>query len=215
MKFLILVSFLAGLPAWSDCQLHRVLDLHPTQQQVGYREVQAKVDKIKAMSPKKLKNYLEKKAAPVVIGPNQKLFMYNRHHLGSALVVAGIENMCIEITEDLSKLGAAEFWKDLEKRNWVYLFDNQDQPISPDQLPADLSQLKDDPYRSLAWEVSNQGGYEDTEAPFSEFLWARFFRSRIDIGTSDADFDAAVKRGVQLAHSEDAKNLPGWTPKAL
>ena len=42
-----------------------------------------------------------------------------------------------------------------------------------------LTKLQNDPYRSLAGLVRMAGGYAKVEAPFSEFLWADFFRPRV------------------------------------
>jgi hypothetical protein len=197
--------------AFADCHKEAVLRLHPTQMDVGYREVAAKVDKIKGKSPKKLEEYLAKNPAPVVIGPDQQFYIYDHQHLAFALFQADVKEMCVEISADLSHLKPKDFWQELEKRNWVYLFDNQDQPVTPEQLPNDVTTLQDDPYRSLAWQVREQDGYKKTDTPFAEFQWAHFFRSRVAVRTTDADFAAAVARALDLAHSEDAKNLPGWT----
>jgi hypothetical protein len=211
MKWLL--CFLAmPVVAAAECHKELILSLHPTQMDVGYREVTEKLEKIQRKSAKKLEEYIEKNPAPVVVGPQQQLFIYDHQHFARALHDAGIEKMCIAVDADLSSLTTTDFWKELEKRNWVYLFDNQDQAVTPDQLPPNVTRLQDDPYRSLAWQVREQGGYEKTETPFAEFQWAHFFRTRVSVGTTDADFDTAVATALGFAHSKDAKNLPGWTP---
>ena len=66
-------------------------------------------------------------------------------------------------------------------------------------LPKDLQCLKDDPYRSLAGFVRVAGGYRKTPAPFAEFQWADFFRTRIGAKALRKRFDRSVAKGVRLA----------------
>ncbi len=79
---------------------------------------------------------------------------------------------------------------------------------TPGELPKTVAAMTDDPYRSLAWAVNSEGGYEDSDVPYADFYWADFFRERIDI----RDFKKATAEGVKLAHSPEAKGLPGYTP---
>jgi hypothetical protein len=71
-------------------------------------------------------------------------------------------------------------------------------------------QLKDDPFRSLAGELRRAGGFAKDTTPFSEFLWADFFRRKIKRKAVEADFAAAVEQALRLARSEEAEYLPGW-----
>ena len=75
-------------------------------------------------------------------------------------------------------------------------------------------QLLDDPYRSLAGYVRNAGGFDKTPTAFAEFLWADFFRTRVTIGPTRADFNNAVQRALPLAGSNEAAGLPGYHPAA-
>ena len=68
----------------------------------------------------------------------------------------------------------------MHEQNWVYLFDRAGGgPQQPATLPTHIKDLKFDPYRSLAWIVREHHGYVKNNAPFSEFKWANFFRTRI------------------------------------
>ena len=71
-------------------------------------------------------------------------------------------------------------------------------------------QLKDDPFRSLAGELRRAGGFAKDTTPFSEFLWADFFRRKIKRKAVEADFAAAMEQALRLARSEEAEYLPGW-----
>jgi len=57
------------------------------------------------------------------------------------------------------------------------------------------------------------GGYAKDEAAFSEFLWADFFRPKIDVRQIKERQAQAVQQGIKLAHSREARYLPGWICK--
>lgn len=80
-----------------------------------------------------------------------------------------------------------------------------------DAIPKHIEQLTDDPWRSLSGAVRRAGGYAKESAPFEEFLWADFFRRRIDPALLASDFDAALAAAVPLSHSAAAAHLPGWS----
>jgi len=56
------------------------------------------------------------------------------------------------------------------------------------------------------------GGWEKSPSSFAEFRWAEFFRSRIPIGNKPGDFDRAIEAALQISHSPEAKDLPGYVP---
>jgi hypothetical protein len=94
-------------------------------------------------------------------------------------------------------------------------FDPQGRRRDFADIPKTVLQLKDDPFRSLAGELRRAGGFAKDTTPFSEFLWADFFRRKIKRKTVEADFAAAIERALRLARSEEAEYLPGWCgPKA-
>jgi hypothetical protein len=47
-----------------------------------------------------------------------------------------------------------------------------------------------------------------------EFLWADFFRPQIAAGLIKKDTKRAVREGVRLAQSTNARYMPGWSGKA-
>ena len=77
-------------------------------------------------------------------------------------------------------------------------------------MPKTILDLTDDLFRSLAGALKRAGGYVKNKAPFSEFRWADFLRSRISRETVDFDFDRALLLALNLAWSHEAKALPGW-----
>jgi hypothetical protein len=125
------------------------------------------------------------------------------------------QNLPAQVKENFSKLGDNEFWKEMERRKWVHPFDeNGKGPLDVKLIPTAFDDLGNDPYRSLAWMVREQGGYEKRDdVPYADFSWAEFFRTRIKIEDTDTRFDGAVQRGIALAKSQEASKLPGWIRK--
>jgi hypothetical protein len=57
-----------------------------------------------------------------------------------------------------------------------------------------VTELIDDPFRSLAGELRRSGGFAKDTTPFSEFLWADFLRRRDKHETVEADFKHASRK---------------------
>ena len=79
-----------------------------------------------------------------------------------------------------------------------------------DDIPSSVSDLRDDPFRSLAGELRRAGGFSKETTPFSEFLWADFLRRRIERKAVVKDFAKAMEKALALAKSQEAHYLPGW-----
>jgi hypothetical protein len=119
--------------------------------------------------------------------------------------------MFVTITADLSNLSPNAFWQEMQSKGWDYLYKRGVGPLSPKELPATVSDMEDDPYRSLADAARDDGAYQKTTILYADFLWADFFRSRINLGTSDQDFAQAENEADGIAHTPAAENLPGYT----
>ena len=207
-------DFCSQKSAVNDDCIASISDLHPTQISVGMIEVKEKEKKIAKMSKSDIESFEEENPEPTVVGPKGKLYIIDHHHLGRALWDQHIESTHCKIMGNFSNLSDSDFWKKMNANKWVYTYDeNGKGPLPISSLPSTVADLKDDPYRSLAGAVRQNGGYNKTTAPFAEFLWANFFRTRIKVGHSDKDFDKAVDDATKLAHSKDAKNLPGYSSK--
>jgi hypothetical protein len=98
----------------------------------------------------------------------------------------------------------------MDNRNWVHPFDEEGNRRPVEDLPKSIKQMVDDPFRSLAGELRRAGGFAKDTTPFSEFLWADFFRRRIKRKLVEDDFARAVETALQLARSKEANYLPGW-----
>ena len=188
-----------------------VLDLKPTQFAVGMREVQRKKKHLAAMSSTELDRFLEERKIPAVFGPKKLVYLVDHHHLARACWEIQIRKLPIEIVSDLSADSFKDFWENMRKSKWTHLLDQLGGgPHDPLHLPENIRGLADDPYRSLSWAVRREGGYEKTAAPFAEFKWAEFFRSKMKIEPGDEGFKKAIKEAIQLCHDHECHKLPGF-----
>ena len=157
------------------------LSLKPTQFALGLLEVEFKVVEMKAMKAKKLEKLVRESPVPVVVSPWKELCITNRHHFLFACWHAGVRRVRVEVVKDYSrsKLTYHGFWKKLAREKRAYLHDQFGEgPRSPLYLPIDIRGMADDPYRSLAWMVRKEGGFENSDLTFAEFHWADFFRAK-------------------------------------
>ena len=194
-----------------------VLSLKPTQFAVGLLEVEYKVSEMKKLKPKKLKKLVEETPVPVVISPWKEVCVIDKHHYLFACWHAGISKVRIEVVKDYSKtkLSYHRFWQKMARDNYAYLYDQfGNGPQKALYLPMDVRGMADDPYRSLAWMVRKEGGYENSTATFAEFQWADLFRKKCLLDSHGrSGFHKAVIRGVKVARSAQAKGLPGYLDK--
>ncbi len=184
--------------------------LCPTQLTIGFLEVQAKKKRLRALSPKDQADFLAAHPMPVVFGPGKKMYITDHHHLARAALELKIQQACFEVDDDLSDLSQEKFWIQMAKESWVHPLDQNGVRHRYEAIPVSLDKLVDDVYRSVAGFVRDAGGYDKTRTAFAEFIWADFFRRNIAIEDVIADFDGAVKFGLQLARSPIAKRIPGY-----
>lgn len=189
--------------------------LHPTQLTYGAEEVKRRSDKIATMSFSKLQKYIAAHIVPVVIGPAGDVYITDHHHFAMAMAETFGQETIISawVVQNWSNQSPKDFWQWMDAQSYTYLFDENGQgPKGVEALPDSIFELKNDSYRSLAWAVSNAGGYDTTTVPHADFIWANFFRLNIDKDAIDNDFENAVANALPLAHSMDAQTLPGYIP---
>ncbi len=188
-----------------------ILSLRPTQMTVGMREVKEKRKRWREhKSKRKQAELLGKHMIPVVLGPDQKHYVVDHHHLARALHDEGVKDVLVTVIADLTMVDKDAFWSVLDHRRWAYPYDAKGERRHFRDIPKSITGLKDDPYRSLAGEIRRAGGYAKDTTPFSEFLWADLFRRRIARKNVDDDFASAVEKALAIAKSKDAIYLPGW-----
>jgi hypothetical protein len=107
-------------------------------------------------------------------------------------------------------LHAEDFWMAMDHYNWVHPYNAKGRRESFSAIPSSLSDLVDDPYRSLVDDVHQLGGFATTSMLYEEFLWADFFRQRLKLKKNAASWSDVVADALVLAKQPGAKALPGW-----
>lgn len=188
-----------------------ILSLRPTQMTVGIREVKEKRKRWREhKSARKRAELLGKHMIPVVLGPDQRYYVVDHHHLARALHDEGVKDILVTVIGNLSMVDRAAFWSVMDNKRWVYPYDSKGERRHFKDIPKSVADLKDDPFRSLAGELRRAGAFAKDTTPFSEFLWADFFRRRLPRKMVEDNFATAVEKGLALARDHDTIYLPGW-----
>jgi hypothetical protein len=187
-----------------------ILSLRPTQMTVGMREVKEKRKRWREQKKKKQAESLGKHMIPVIRGPDQRYYVVDHHHLARALHEEGVTDILVTMIGDLSMVEKDAFWGVMDNKRWVYPYDVKGDRRHFKDLPKSITELKDDPFRSLAGELRRVGGFAKDTTPFSEFLWADFLRRNISNKVVEENFAKAMEKSLALAKSPAAVYLPGW-----
>lgn len=185
-----------------------ISELRPTQITVGMHEVRAKRESWQARKDKS--EFLGRHMIPVILGPKERHYVIDQHHLARALHDEGQQHVLVSVVTDLRMLERDAFWVFLDNRGWCHPYDQKGVRRQFADIPKSVADLVDDPYRSLAGELRKAGGFAKDTTPFSEFLWADFLRRRIKKAAIKSDFNSALGEAMTLAKSPDAHFLPGW-----
>lgn len=223
---LLLISLLLSISSFAEsplCTMRsavgakcRVLieKLAPTQIAVGLTEALERRKEFQRLSKEQLEKLLAKEPLPVVVAPSGRFYILDGHHRVFALWGSEVKDVSAEIEGNYSFVGTKKFWSLMKLRGWIYPFDERGQgPLAPEALPLKVSELKDDPYRSLAGQVRKRGAYNKPTVLYGEFYWANFFRTRIKMWSSPQEYEQAILKGIELARSKEASKLPGWKGK--
>ena len=146
---------------------------------------------------------------PVVLGPKDRNYVIDHHHLARALHDEGVKEVAVTVIANLSRLAltrSGPCWT--TGRGCTFDAKGSAGPMAP--FPKSVTELVDDPFRSLAGELRRAGGFAKDTTPFSEFLWADFLRRRLKRKAVERDFGRAIDAALELARSKDADYLPGW-----
>jgi hypothetical protein len=187
-----------------------IADLRPTQITVGMREVEAKRKAWRDKAETKGGEFLGRHMVPVILGPSDRYYVIDHHHMTRALLEEGQTNVLVTVIANLSRLEKESFWFVMDCREWMHPFDAEGKRRDYTDLPKSIKDLVDDPFRSLAGELRRLGGFAKDTTPFSEFLWADFLRRRLKLKSVVADFSGALEKSLKLAKSDEADYLPGW-----
>jgi hypothetical protein len=186
-------------------------NLRPTQMTAGFREVEIKRRLWREADDEARTKLLRRHVVPAVVGPKGRLYIVDHHHFAKALLDEKASLVAVYLVADLATLGKEEFWTFLDNSDWCHAYDADGKRRALDDIPSRLSDLADDPFRSLVGELIRAGGCAKTNTPFFEFLWADFLRRRIKRTLVERDFGTALVKALDLAKGMDAKSLPGWS----
>lgn len=184
--------------------------LRPTQMTVGKAEVVAKRVQWERLGKKKRKQMLAEHWFPGVLGPKSQIFIVDHHHLGVALLEEGVKQVPVMIQRDFSWLEWPVFWRTMEFNRWAHPYDEHGERREYEAIPRRLGDMADDPYRTLAERVRMAGGYSKDATPYSEFLWADFYRRHMTLKGGRVT-SRQLQAALVLAHAHDTAYLPGWS----
>ena len=185
--------------------------LRPTQITAGYAEIAQKRSEWGGLTKKARRALLATHWFPAILGPRGRYHIVDHHHLGVALLQEGVERVSVMVLADLSYLAVETFWRVMEQRNWAHPFDQTGARRAYEAIPGRITQLVDDPYRSLAGFLRAAGGYAKDTSPFAEFLWADYLREHVTLAQIQKSMELALREALGLAKSPLARYLPGWS----
>jgi hypothetical protein len=205
------VPYSSSLPVGSRCVVD-ISTLHPTQFAIGYWEIDRRAEKVMTKNAKKMGKYLEEHVGKIVVGPSGEPYIFDRHHMAFLMFRTGKSPFIYATVEaNFASLPADSFWKEMVARQWAYLYDGRGKgPLDPRQLPRKISDLEDDPFRSLAWAVREQDGYHASREPFAEFRWANYFRAKFTNENVNSNMEQLIQDALKLCHLPSAAGLPGY-----
>jgi len=187
--------------------------IHPTQLPIGQIESKARTKDLLAMSKRKLEKYLHQSEliAPIVIDPNGVPWIIDHHHLGHSLLNSGLKKTLRSIVwANFSNLTAYRFKQEMLRRHWVYLYDQNGEPIEFEDLPTRFQDMKNDRYRSLVWSLRGLDVLRKVATPHSQFRVANFLRERVKMSPGKSGYLNALHESVPIVLSPEAKDLPGF-----
>lgn len=158
-----------------------IADLKPTQMCVGLAEVQHRRKDFATDSLKERRKYLKGKPVPLVHSPAAGFWMLDRHHrLRGLLEIDPSATAFGYVVLELQEVEADLVLQILQQKGWLYLYNGRGQgPQPPSTLPKNLTELEDDPYRSLVWKLKQEGIIEAAPLiPFHEFRWGAWLRRK-------------------------------------
>jgi hypothetical protein len=188
----------------------KIADLRPTQITVGMQEVREKQKRWHEKHGKDAAKFLGNHMIPVILGPKDRHYVIDHHHLARALHEEGVEDILTTVVDNLSALDKDAFWFNLDNRSWMHAYDDEGKRRDYMDIPKSIDAMIDDPFRSLAGGLRRVGGFAKDTTPFSEFLWADFLRRRIKRKFVEDDYEQAMEKALVLAKSMEANYLPGW-----
>jgi hypothetical protein len=198
----------------SELECVPLKELRPTQMTFGFQEVEAKRKSWAKLDAEKREKAIRQEFFPAVRGPGRKYFILDRHHAALALAKERAAQVQVGLVRDLSDLSERDFWIFLDHYSWMHCYDAKGKRRRLNEIPKRFEDMKDYPYRSLAGDLRDGGGFSKVDVPFLEFLWANYLRDHVPARLLGADSNKALKQAYEIARSKDCSFLPGWCGKS-
>ena len=187
-----------------------IADLRPTQLTLGLSEVTRRAAKIAKLSPEDREAYFERKAIPHVIGPGNRIYIVDHHHLARALWSLDIREAVLgDQLADWSDFEIGPFWRKTESSGFCWPIDADGNRRPYAAIPHHIGDLTDNVWRSLARELRGKA-FEDLDTPFQEFIWGDYFRTFMSRRLIELQFGLAAELATKLSRLDEAQDLPGF-----
>lgn len=141
-----------------------------------------------------------------VIAPDHHIYLTDGHHTVSTFrALANNQDFpfVVRITNDFSHLASMDlFWKTMQQQHLTWLKDPQGQPVTPTQLPhqVSLQAMENDPYRSIVYFLRGIAYDKPDQAPpFLEFYLGSWLRSQQPVDTQQLSTKAGYMTYLQQA----------------
>ncbi len=102
------------------------------------------------------------------MGPKGRYYITDHHHFTRALLEEKTPLVAVFVIADLEGLAKGEFWSFLDNNDWCHAYDGDGHRCALTDIPKNLTELVDDPFRSLVGELIRAGGCAKNPAPFFE-----------------------------------------------
>ena len=188
--------------------------LRPTQMTVGFGEVERKRRSWAKLGAHARREAMRQALFPAVRGPDKTFYILDHHHTAVALLREKSDSVQVGVVKDLCALKPRDFWIFLDHCSWVHPYDANGERRPFKDMPKSFEDLADGPYRSLAGDVRDAGGFAKSDAPFLDFLWANHLRASIPRKKLERAPKQALADGLALARSKKSAYLPGWPGKS-
>ena len=148
---------------------------------------------------------------PVILGPKQRHYVIDHHHLALALHEEGVKDVAVTVIANLSKLEPDSFWFVMDNRNWMHPFDDDGPPppLRGHSQIGDRAGRRSVPLarRRIAARRRLRQGYDAVQRIHLGGFPAPAHEAQVGRAATSS---ARLEKALQLAKSMDANYLPGW-----
>ncbi len=226
-----------NLAEGQKCYLNSLTILKSGQFNFGEQYVNGWVDKYKNMPIESYQQILDKQSFPIIVAPNQQMFLADGHHrLRATAKMAELQHHTYRIYLQIFKKFPQNNSLQAENSFWQWMYQSKniwliDEGVSRNRqyLPTSILKTTNDKYRTLTGWLMEAGWCYDAKYESSvnyiEFYWSDYFRNLAKNGKIKAytDPNPTTTKGLKdeyeylnyikstgLCHAPAANGLPGY-----